>query len=962
MTSRISFILRLLLINMIVISGALAQNNDDEYAKKIREYTTDERFLNELIDHLPDSPTVPSPLKYFGEIIGAPGILHYTEEIYSYFRTLDEASPRIQVHSIGKTEEGREMIEVIVSDEENLSNLETYREYLNKLADPRKITESEAHEIIAQAKPIYYITAGLHSPETGSPEMLMELAYRLAVEETPMIQQIRQNVIFIFVPIAEPDGRDRMVDIYNYRKKHRDVGPSLVYWGHYVAHDNNRDGFGLTLALTRNILNAFLHWKPTIMHDLHESVPYLYVSTGTGPYNEYIDPITIDEWHNLAHEEVTQLTRRGMPGVWTHGFYTGWAGNYLIWIANMRNAIGRFYETFGNSVADTRERKLTKRQTSREWYRPNPPLKKTMWSLRNNTNYMQSGVLVALNYVAENRRDFVENFYLKSKKSIELGKKEAPYAWVIPRQQRRDQAAASLVNLLMKQGVEVHQAQEELTWTKPAKKEQKSAESSKAANAKNKKKKKKKPKVFKAPKGSYVVRLDQPYRSLIRVLLDKQNFPKNARPPYDDTGWTLPYLHQVEAYRVDDPSILSAKMQLLTQPIKIKGQLDGAGKPYYLVNNNTEDQVAQLRFRLKDVKMLAAEKAFSVKKQKYAAGSLIIPARENPANLQDRLQKAAEELGIHIRGVNKLPKVPNHEVEVPRIALVHTWVATPQDAGWWRYAFDHLGIPYQHISEQDLAKLDLSQFDVIIMPRTWASPQRLVAGSTEVGDPIPWKQSEEYRHIGVIDETEDMRRGMGYEGVKNLKEFIKNGGVFITEGTTCAFPIDMAITRRISIKHTRELQARGTVLKSVIADTASPIIYGYLDTLAVYFNQAPVFQINKRLGSWTTPDWFKDQLWKQEVPRVVLKFARKKILLSGMLRGEKEIAGTPAVVDVPVGKGHVVMFAIRPFWRWETHGSHALVFNTLLHWNDLRVGWPERPEEEEEERPTHFDEGWWEEL
>ncbi|GAG21623.1 unnamed protein product, partial [marine sediment metagenome] len=255
-------------------------------------------------------------------------------------------------------------------------------------------------------------------------------------------------LISVFVPVAEPDGRDRVVDIYNYRKDHREVGPSLVYWGHYVAHDNNRDGFGLTLALTRNILNAFLYWKPTVMHDLHESVPYLYVSTGTGPYNEYIDAITINEWHNLAHEEVTELTKRGMPGVWTHGFYTGWAANYLMWFANTRNAIGRFYETFGNSIADTKERTLSEYRTSKKWYRPNPPLKKTMWSLRNNINYMQSGVLIALKYVADNRYDFVDNFYLKTKNAIRAGKNEAPYAWVIPREQKRPVATINLVNLL----------------------------------------------------------------------------------------------------------------------------------------------------------------------------------------------------------------------------------------------------------------------------------------------------------------------------------------------------------------------------------------------------------------------------------------------------------------------------------------------------------------------------------
>ncbi len=917
-----------------------SQTNDPVYAEKIKEYTTDSSFINDLVDHMPQSEIVPSPLQHFGEIIGAPGILHNTEEIYGYYQALADASPRVKMRSIGKTEEDREMFEIIIANEKTITNLESYREYLNQIADPRNLSEPDAKTIITQAKPIYYVIAGLHSPETGSPEMLMELAFRLAVEDSPIIKTIRENIISVFVTVAEPDGRDRVVDIYNYRKDHRDVGPSLIYWGHYVAHDNNRDGFGLTLALTRNILNSFLYWKPTVMHDLHESIPYLYVSTGTGPYNEYIDPITINEWHNISHEEVTELTKRGMPGVWTHGFYSGWAANYLLWIANTRNSIGRFYETFGNSIPDTKERELSESRISRVWYRPYPPLKKTMWSFRNNINYMQSGVLIALKYVADNRFDFVDNFYIKTKNAIQAGRNEAPYAWVIPREQKRPNATISFINLLLQQGVEVQQADQQLNWSLHEGKEE-----TETGSTENKADKEVKTKLKKAPKGSFIIRMDQPYRTLVRILLDKQNFPKDASPTYDDTGWCLPLLRQVKVWRVDDPNILNAKMSQVIEPVQTSGLLEGKGKPYYILNNNTEDNITVFRFKLKDIKMLASETSFEVDKHKYEAGSLIIPAENNPADLVNQLQHTVQELGLTVQGVSNFSEVPTHDVEVPRVALVHTWISTPQDAGWWRYAFDHIGIPYTYLSEQELATTDLSLFDVIILPRTRASSQNLVSGTSMVGDPIPWKQTEKYQHIGLIDETEDMRLGMGYDGVKHLKEFIESGGVFITEGSTASFPIDMAITRRIRIRQTRDLQARGTVLQSMVNDTLSPIIYGYNDSLAVYFSQSPVFRVDNNVGNYRTPDWFKDEVWAKEVPRVILKFPKKNILLSGMLKGEEELAGAPAVVDIPVGKGHVVLFAIRPFWRWETHGSHALVFNTMLHWNDLRVGWPERPEE-----------------
>ncbi|RMF57645.1 MAG: hypothetical protein D6743_18665, partial [Calditrichaeota bacterium] len=344
----------------------------------------------------------------------------------------------------------------------------------------------------------------------------------------------------------------------------------------------------------------------------------------------------------------TELTRRGMPGVWTHGFYTGWAANYLIWMANNRNSIGRFYETFGNSVPDTKERKLQKRQTSREWYRPNPPLEKVMWSFRNNTNYMESGVLTALNYVATHGKRFLENFYIKSKKSIERGKTEKPHAYVIPRDQRRKVATAHLINLLRLQGVEVHQADQKLTWEVKAK-------PSKAATN-GKAKKEEKARRLSAPKGSYVVRLDQPYRTLAQILLDRQNFPQNANPPYDDTGWSLPLLHQVEVKKVDDPAILQARMHLVSEDVRLHGQLLNKGRAFYIVNNTTENEFAALRFKLADVSMQAAEEPFTVGKRSFAAGSYIVPAKGNPADLADRLEKLAAETGLDIVGVKKRPE------------------------------------------------------------------------------------------------------------------------------------------------------------------------------------------------------------------------------------------------------------------------------------------------------------------
>ena len=246
--------------------------------------------------------------------------------------------------------------------------------------------------------------------------MLMELIYRLAVEESPFVQSIRENLIFMTTPVLEVDGRDKRVDLLKIKQSEEDaVVPRLLYWGKYVAHDNNRDGMILQLELSKMLMRTFMEYKPQVLHDLHESASHLYTSTGTGPYNAWLDPILIDEWHVLAYQEITELTKLGVPGVWTHNFYDGWAPNYGFYAANGHNSIGRFYETQGAGDADTR---VIRSNATRAWYRPNPPLPVTMWSIRNNVNMQQAGLLIAMNYMANNRKTFMKNFYLKGKRSI----------------------------------------------------------------------------------------------------------------------------------------------------------------------------------------------------------------------------------------------------------------------------------------------------------------------------------------------------------------------------------------------------------------------------------------------------------------------------------------------------------------------------------------------------------------
>ncbi len=949
--------------------GFTQQRNDEAYTAKIKEYLRDPRITTELVDHLPASNTVPSPLKFHGRIIGTPGELTYAKDIQRYFEALDKASDRIKTWSIGKSEEGRDMIVLAVADEATIRSLDRYKGVLASLTDPRKTSEAQARQLIASGKPIYWITSGMHSPETGGPEMLQELAYRLAVQETPFVQAIRNNIITFITPVIEVDGREKQVDTYYFNKKlaRGQTRLPLMYWGKYVAHDNNRDNIGQMLALSQHVNRFFLEWHPPIMHDLHEASNYLYASTGTGPYNEALDAITVDEWWLLAKTEVMELTKRGVPGVWTYGFYDGWTPNYMFFAAHAHNATGRFYEVQSYGP-DTTTVRLGNTQTSREWFRPNPPLPSIAWGPRNNTNIQQSAILIALNHVAKNKETYLENYWLKNKRAIEKGKNGPTYAWVIPALQRRKGEVADAVNSLRTQGLEFH-----------------------TANA-----------PFKAGStdvraGDYIVRADQPYRTFAEMYFSVQNFPVGNPRPYDDTGWTYQFLRNIKLVAVADKSVLSQPMTAVNSDVKAPGGIEGTG-PVLVVEHTTDNNLVTFRFRHRDVAMQAAEEDFDLNGKKFVAGAFIIPNAD-----RTKIDASLKELGLSAWATAQAPTVKTHELDVPRIGYVHSWQRT-QDEGWVRGALDTFGVPYTYFADQKLRDGNLrAKYDVIIFPHVGGNAQSQVNGITKnpAQPELPYKKSEATPHLGALDQSDDIRGGMGIEGLTELAKFVQTGGTLLVEGSTAVIFPEYGLTTGITIEEPQGLFARGSVFRGIINDKKSPIAYGYEGTqLPIYFNQAPVINAGGSgvpsefagfLGGQTGPSqnitpmaqrlrlspWEADssqgtrpgaaaaggadtsqaaqlrQMAQQfginvdeGRPRVVMQFPANPndMLLSGTLQNGQFLANRAQVLDAKVGQGHVVMFGIRPFWRWQTQGTFFLGFNTILNWNDLDAGKaPPRP-------------------
>jgi hypothetical protein len=969
---------------------------DEEYTKKITEYTTEKFFNSPLTNYLPASPNVPTPQAVIGDISGAPGKLPYAEDVYKYMRMLEKATPRVKVFSIGTTEEGREMIAVAVASETLLAKIDENKARLAKLADPRTINmdDAEADKLVEQSFPIYYITGTIHSPETGAPTALMELAYRLAVDDSPYIKSIRDNMVTLITPVVEVDGRDRMVDVYKWHLAHPNENyPNLIYWGHYVSHDNNRDAMGMSLKLTKNVLNTYVGWKAQVLHDLHESVAYLYDNTvGDGPYNAWLDPILTDEWQMIGWKNVSEMTKFGMPGVFTHGTFDTWSPGYLMFIAATHNGISRLYETFGNGGADTLTRTLSPNETERTWYKQNPPLPRAKWSQRNNNNYEQTAILVSLDYFNKNQKLFLKNFYLKSKRSVEKPKNEGPAAYVFPADDPRYGNQAAVLRILQGQACEIQRATAPFTVTmkrRPAPRTGGPRGGSANASATPAPSRTPETEQRTFPAGSYIVRMDQPYSRIADALLDYQYWsPRDPQQSvYDDTGWTFGELGNVQVVRVTDVKVLDAAMEKVNGEVHPAGGVSGTGT-IFVINENADNDLITLRYRLRRASFEAAEDAFEAGGKKFNRGSFIIRNA-----LMDEVNKATAELGIPVLAVATAPTVKTHTIKAPRVAIMHTWLST-QDEGWWRLAFDQAGIPYDYISTQDVAKeTDLNKkYDVIVFGPGGGNPNQVIQGRPMYGNPLPWKKTELTPNLGGFASTDDMRPGLGWNGLMNLQNFVKNGGVFIGSDESAEFAVSMGMTPGVSIQPRTRLRAIGDVLKTRMVDATSPIAYGYGDTLSVYCFQGPIFNISnvagvggggrrgggagggaqRATGRGTADDpdvvqgrapteapepQLSSEIWEAapvneeqrrnlvglipaaQRPRVILRWGNaNELLVSGLLDGGDEIAQHAAIIDSPLDKGHVVLFAMNPFWRGQTSGSYSLVFNTILNFDNLNAG------------------------
>ena len=457
------------------------------------------------------------------------------------------------------------------------------------------------------------------------------------------------------------------------------------------------------------------------------------------------------------------------------------------------------------------------------------------------------------------------------------------------------------------------------------------------------------------------------------------------RNPYDDTGWTFGELFNVRVVRVTEAKVLDAALEPVKGELTAAGSLTGTGT-IFAINHNADPSLATLRYKFRDAQIDVAEEPFESDGQKFNRGSFIIRGGVSNADLT----KAATDLGLKVVALAAAPTVASHPAKAARVAVMHTWINT-QDEGWWRLALDQISVPYTYMSTQDVAQDgDLSsKYDVILFPPVGrGATQQIVSGLPMYANPLPWKTTELTPNIGKIDSTDDMRPGLGWQGLANLQKFVRDGGVLLTTDDTSNFAIQFGLTAGVSVTPAQRLKITGAVLRSKVVDSASPLAYGYDENLSIYSSDGPIFGISNMLGGRGgrgagpeprratgrgTPEdtdqpqgrppsdplpveprvepWQAAPIREEQVrngisiippaqrPRVVMRYGdARDLLVSGLLDGGAEIAQRPMVVDVPVDKGHVILFSNNPIWRGETHGSYFLVLNAILNHDNLNAG------------------------
>lgn len=830
---------------------------------------------------------VPTPESFLGFRVGQDSMLASWRQIGDYFSRLAAASPRVRVDTLGPTTQGRPYLLVTISDPANLARRTELMAAQQRLADPRGLDSASEARLVRESPAVIVINCSIHSTEIGASQMSMELAWRLATDTA--LGRALKNVVVLLVPSANPDGIDIVGDWYRGARGTAwdGTGPPWLYHP-YVGHDDNRDWYMLTQPETRMLTRVlYRQWFPEVFYDVHQQG-----NTGSrftmppfsDPVNPNIDAAVLGGINLIGSTMGQALLDAGKTGGAHQERYDMWWHGGARTAPARHNMVGLLTEAASAQLASPAcLRPDQMRQPARGINYP-APWTSGCWHLRDIVDYELIASEALIHLVSDEREAFVQRFVTVGRRSIEAGRRP-PYALVLPADGDGDAGRrALLVNLLIAGGVEVHRARSGFTadgrtW---------------------------------AP-GSYVVRLDQPFRAHVKDLLERQVYPDRRAypggpplPPYDVAGWSLGLQMGVAVDSLMQPLGAMDLARVDTATVS-PGTLSGRGD-VVLLDNRSNGQITAL-WRALDGGASAdiAAADFTAEGRSWPAGTLIV--RGGRAAIERGVREAGFDATLVRRA--EAPAGSPHIAGVPRVALYKSWNAS-MDEGWTRWVFEQLGVSYVTVTDSAIRQGSLrSRFDVVILPSE--NENALVAGRRPNTAPA--------QYTG----------GLGPQGIEALRGFLADGGTVIALDEASRFAINRLGAPARALRTSRgaaegdaaarpdpdsssvfRFYAPGSIFEASV-DRTHPIASGMPASAAIYFISSTILEAG--------PD-----------ARVIMSYPTgRNPLLSGYVSGPEVLSGRAALIDAPVGRGHVILFGFRPQHRGQTHGTFRALTNAILY-------------------------------
>ncbi len=827
--------------------------------------------------------TIPDPESFFGHKPGEDFKLIHWNEITSYFHLLDAKSDRIIVEEPGKSTLGNPFLVTIISSPENLSNLPKYQEISKQLARGN-ISQNEADELAAEGKTIALITCSMHATECGPTQMSPELAYQLATSNSPAVKNILDNVILVLVPCWNPDGNMMVVDWYRKNLGTAfETAPMPWLYHHYTGHDNNRDAFMLRQTESRYVSDILYHkWFPQIFMDMHHmgnSDARLLLSPLYEPRHHSLDPLLTREIELTGAYMRTLLEERSMAGVIHYAKWNHWRMSAFHTCALWHNVTTILFEAADTPLATpifqepavlsgAESQGLGKVGNSQTINYPNP-WRGGWWRLSDIVEYSYWSCFGFLEAGANFREKFLFNMYRKARNSITKGATTAPFAYIIPNDQKDPNRAVRMINILMGNGVEVHQAKHDFTA---------------------------KERPF--PAGTYIILMAQPYRPYITDILGPQHYPDRRKYPggpperaFDLTGWTLPYQMDVDAIKSD--SVFQVPIEQIQRAEYTPGRVSGSGNTFILDHKVLDSYRAVNRLLAIGAKVSWATRSFDASGKSFPRGSIIVSS----AGAEINMETIAKEFHLQIEAGAE----PGDLLDLKplKMGLYQPWKADA-DEGWTRWIFDTWDFPYNTLHNKDIQNGELKvNYDVIVLSSI--DSERILNGYQDGQVPPPYTG------------------GIGDKGLDELRKFTEEGGTLITLGQSCHLAMkyfDIPVQDVTGEFETNGFYCPSAILKADL-DNEHPITYGMDETVNIVLFRNPLLDLTSENES--------NQI------NVIARYPDHNPFMSGLLLGEQYMHNKPALIEAGYGKGKIIMFGFRPQHRAQPEGTFMLFFNSLYY-------------------------------